>query len=84
MRKMSLVQDPEREIMPGTRYDENSLYTFNEKITSQSSLDYSEELFQLVDAMNRLIHFKSYEAMRHMEQIGSNNDGWYFTKEDYV
>jgi len=42
-----------RESIMGPEYDENSLYTFKEKNTSQPSLHYSKELFQLVDVNER-------------------------------
>jgi hypothetical protein len=79
--------------VPGPKYEgtssfitqENSPYTFKQENTSHSLLHYSKELFQLVHDNEQTNPFVKVikKGMRDMEQKGSN-DGYSFTKEDYV
>ena len=73
----------DRENIMGPEYDENSLYTFKEKNTSQPSLHNSEELFQLVDANEKTNPFARVimKAMQYGQQKGPEG---YYTKDDFV
>jgi hypothetical protein len=74
----------DRESTMEPRYDENSLYTFKEKNTSQPSLHYSEELFQLIDDNEQTNLFAKVikKAILYGQQTGQRDD--YFTKDDFV
>jgi hypothetical protein len=67
----------------GSEYDENSLYIFNEKNTSQPSLHNSEELFQLIDA-NEQTNPSAKVIKKAMQYSQQRVPTGYFTKDDYV